>query len=455
MAATPNYVLLQQVTLTASASSFTFSGIPAGGYTDLKLTLSVRSDLSTNYGDGILFYYNGANSNLSSRRLYVNNGSSIGSTSGTVQFAGMACSNGQTSGNYGVAELYIPNYNTSANKSSMSDGSSINNSATLTQMQQTANLWTSSSAISSITFYPESGTNWLIGSSFSLYGIAGKGVTPSSSPKASGGDIIKTDGTYWYHAFLNSGTFQPAQNLTADVLVVAGGGGAGGYDIGGGGGAGGLLGFSSQALTASSYYNCVIGAGGPAAVKGSDSTFGLLTTAVGGGYGGNSGSSGGSGGSGGGAGKSYTVVTNAGTASPSGQGNNGGGTVYNSDGPTGGGGGATAAGGSGSGGSTGPAGAGGAGSSAYSSWGSATSTGQNVGGTYWFAGGGGGAARGGGTPGTGGNGGGVTGASGTGTPSAAVANTGGGGGGGSLISGTQYPGGAGGSGIIIVRYTVA
>ena len=52
---------------------------------------------------------------------------------------------------------------------------------------------------------------------------------------------------------------------------------------------------------------------------------------------------------------------------------------------TGGGGGAGAAGGNGNDNSSNSGGTGGVGSSAYSSWGSVTSSGQNVGGTYYYA----------------------------------------------------------------------
>jgi hypothetical protein len=49
-----------------------------------------------------------------------------------------------------------------------------------------------------------------------------------------------TDGTYWYHTFVSSGTFTPQKAISCDYLVVAGGGGGGQDDNGAGGGAGGL-----------------------------------------------------------------------------------------------------------------------------------------------------------------------------------------------------------------------
>ena len=86
--------------------------------------------------------------------------------------------------------------------------------------------WRNTNAINSITIKTASGSNLAAGSTFSLYGIASAAVV--SGAKATGGDTIATDGTYWYHAFKASGTFTPIQSLTADVLVVAGGGGGSG-----------------------------------------------------------------------------------------------------------------------------------------------------------------------------------------------------------------------------------
>jgi hypothetical protein len=101
---------------------------------------------------------------------------------------------------------------------------------------------------------------------------------------------------------------------------------------------------------------------------------------------------------------------------------------------------------------------GGDGTSAYSAWGAATSTGVNESGTYYYAGGGAGAVEaqthlyGRNEGGLGGGGIGAMGYDSDGT--AGTANTGSGGGGGQLYAGNQRAAGAGGSGIVIVRYAV-
>ena len=259
------------------------------------------------------------------------------------------------------------------------------------------------------------------------------------------------------------------RGITADVLVIAGGG-SGGPGNGGGGGAGGLAFYSSQIFNTNTLHTITVGAGGAAVswagagpstrgLNGVNSSFGTLTAAVAGGGGGNFDNNGGnyanSGGSGGGnggadspgnGGQQPAVAT--GTA---GQGNNGGlNTMNNSQNAGGGGGGAGAVGQNASG--TQQAGNGGSGSSAYSSIGSATSTGQNVSGTYYYAGGGGGGSSGGSSfQGTGGAGGGGDGKFAPTVATAGLQNTGSGGGGG----GNANTSGAGGSGIVIARYLSA
>lgn len=442
--ATANHVLLRRITLTASASSVTFDSIPQTGYTDLKIVGSARSTRSAN-GDDIRINFNGSNTNFSGRRI-LGTGSSAFSATMTSQI-GIWNAASDTANTYGNFEVYIPNYNQAIAHSYSADTVNENN-ATAAYAQLTAGLWSPSTAqaITSVTFLSDNGFDLVAGSSFSLYGIADVNTTPKSAPKADGGDIIKTDGTYWYHAFTSTGSFKPQLNLTADILQIAGGGGSNS----GGGGAGGLLGFASQALTLGTAYTATVGAGGAAATQGGDSQFASLTASVGGGAGGNPPGNGGSGGGSAG----YTAASPygrlAGGTATSGQGYAGGSGYWGGPYNGGGGGGAGAVGQD----SPGNGGAGGIGSSAYSSWGASTGTGQNVSGTYYYAGGGGGAANlagsNGYTFGVGGYGGGGNGNASNAAGVAGTANTGGGGGGSDAVAGVT-----GGSGIIIIRYPVA
>lgn len=435
-----NYVLLERIELNASAASVTFSNIPQSGYTDLKVVMSARNDGAQYYGE---VYFNG-NTTGYSRRLLYGDGSAAGSLSASNAFTLVTNpTTSYTANTFGNFELYIPNYTGSANKSFSIDAV-IENNATTSYQTMYAGLWSNTAAITSITLDPDSTSNFVQYSTFSLYGLAAVGTTPVIAPKASGGNIT-TDGTYWYHTFLSSGTFTPATALTCDALVVAGGGGG----ASGGGGAGGLLNFTSQSFATTSYTVTVGagGAGGTGANNGTvgvDSQIGALTLVKGGGYGGDLSQVGGNSGSGGGGGAAGSG-TYAGGTQTSGQGNAGGsqagqnGSPY----PAGGGGGAGAAGGNASGSTSG---SGGAGVNTYSSWASATSTGVSG----YYAGGGGGANYiTSGTQGSGGAGGGAAG--GNGVTNNGIVNTGGGGGGRTDRAG----GGSGGSGIVIIRYAMA
>ena len=275
---------------------------------------------------------------------------------------------------------------------------------------------------------------------------------------STGGTKVTTGG-YVYHTFTSSGNFVFSGSKSAQALIIAGGGGGGGQAAngGGGGGAGGLVYASSINLT-SQTYAVTVGAGGVAGGtsggNGGNSSFQGQTVAVGGGGGGANASTGNSGGSGGGGGRDSGNTS--GGAATSGQGNAGGVSI-NSCGSAGGGGGA---------GQAGIAGAydcnnmnatqsdGGDGVNTYSAWATATSTG--VGGYY--AGGGAGAVEaqahlyGRNEGGLGGGGIGSMSYDQHGT--AGTANTGSGGGGGQTFQSVQRNAGAGGSGLVIIRYAV-
>lgn len=440
-----NYVLLETIELSQSASSVTFDNLPTTGYTDLKIVTSLRGtvNLSSGYIDSMLTF-NGITTGYTERMIYGLNGTQGAQSQSSTGFKWGNWSNDTStpSNTFGNTETYIANYRSSTYKSVSISGAQESNASSNAISCLNFGVWANNSAITSITFTSASGS-FAANSTLSLYGIAALNTTPVTAPFASGGNIVANDGTYWYHAFLSSGTFTPFKALSCDLIAVAGG--ASGGENNGGGGAGGLLPLTSQSLTAIAY-TVTVGAGGagqPAAsgnggVNGNNSQFGALTAAVGGGKGGSAGSTqveGGDGGSGGGAKSSGTTV-GLGTV---GQGNNGGAGTYNSGNfPGGGGGGAGAVGGSAPNNST--AGSGGNGVNTYSSWASATNTGVSG----FYAGGGGAGTFSGGTLGNGGAGGG-----GAATVSG-IANTGGGGGGGRRVP--NVGSGSGGSGIVIVRY---
>lgn len=451
MATMANHVLLRRITLSASASSVTFDSIPQTGYTDLKIVVSCATSRAADE-DGLGVKLNSSTTGYTYRVL-TGDGASAGSINTPYGQLWAARIQGANAGAniFSSTEIYIPNYAGSTAKSYSADSVTEKN-GTNGYITMAALVQTSTAAISSIELSGLN-ANFVAGSSFSLYGIANAATTPALAPKADGGDIIKTDGTYWYHAFTGTGVFKPQLNLTCDVLVIAGGGSGGGGSGGaGGGGAGGYRSATGLSVSATNY-TVTVGAGGASVGQnvngnyGTDSTFSTIT-ATGGGRGALEAFAGGNGGSGGGS--SYTGtgagLGNTPSTSPS-QGNNGGNASTGaSDYPGSGGGGAGAA---GSGGSGSAGGAGGAGSNSLSSWATATGTGASG----YFAGGGGGGTRASNQGGTGGSGGGGKGAGGNIAVQAGTANTGGGGGGG-VDGGTPQNSGSGGSGIVIIRYPV-
>jgi hypothetical protein len=464
---TLNQAIISETTLSVNTSSITIP-VPSG-YTDIRLVMSARGT-ATPSGityEHIRLQFNGGGSYYKSKMLYANGSSAnsaddSGGGSTYAPWAGVYAASNTTSNTFSNCEIYVPNYGVSGSQKTFSgDSITETNASTGPATTIQAMLWSGTDPITSIVVFPNTG-NFVAGSSFTLYGISKLGVTPTVYPKATGGDIIKNDGTYWYHAFLSSGAFAPQQSLSADVLVVAGGGsgGSGNGHIGGGGGAGGVVYLSNQAFTATP--NTVTvgagaagrnsaggGAGGGSGYQGSNSSIASLTAAIGGGYGASgaaapTGIAGGPGGSGGGGSHwDYSGFVAGGTAT-SGQGNAGGNTTgYGAGRSGGGGGGAGAAGGNGDG-NVGAAG--GAGTNAYSSILSAVSLGVSG----YIAGGGGGGSDGQPQNFAGGAGGGGTGYySGT-NGGNGVANTGSGGG------AAQYmTSGAGGSGVVIIRYAMA
>ena len=310
---------------------------------------------------------------------------------------------------------------------------------------------------------------------------------------ATGGTVTTVCTNFKVHTFTGPGTFcvsavgNAAGSNTVDYLVIAGGAGAGqsgGGNMGGGGGAGGYressgaasgcyarspLGACVSALPVSVQgYPITVGAGGtghsgttgsapfPKGGSGASSIFSTVTSAGGGGGGAGAPTSypscvsGNNGGSGGGGSGGHNISPNDASrgsgntpsVSPP-QGNDGGTGGGSPDQRAGGGGGATAVGADRSPTISGPGGAGGT---------------SSINGTpTQRAGGGGGGGGGSATAGTATGGGGAGGAAGScgSNGTAGTANTGGGGGAGGGATSPPYnagDSGAGGSGVVIIRY---
>lgn len=213
---------------------------------------------------------------------------------------------------------------------------------------------------------------------FSRFSISTSTNSSSSDTVVTGGTLFGS-GIYYYRAFTSSDNLTVSNgSLDAEVLVLAGGGGgANGYA--GGGGAGGLIHLTNLTIDPGSV-PVTVGAGGASwtyggygnGFNGSNTEFGSISTAIGGGYGAIYSESGGNGGSGGGGG----YFGGAGGIGIPGQGHNGASYIY---GGAGGGGYVTA----------GDYGEGGQGTAEFNDFGIATGTGKiSTGGLRYYAAGG-------------------------------------------------------------------
>jgi hypothetical protein len=449
------YTPIYSQTLSSATGSITFSNIPTT-FTDLVLVSNVIG--IGNLGSGaISVRFNSDTATNYSGTYLMGNGSSATSSRASNDNRMIVASPTLNLGNNPFVNiLQIQNYsNTTANKTVLS-----RSSIAATQVAAVVGLYRSTSPITSINYESYNGQTMSIGSTFTLYGI--KAAAPA--PKATGGDLVYTDNTYWYHVFNNSGVLDVKTAMSVDYLVVAGGGG-GGATIstasgGGGGGAGGYrTSISGTPLSLIPIaYTVMVGGGGAGqstlnrGSTGSDSVFSTITSSGGGGgaaIGGSSysypvgGENGVAGGSGGGASFNFTTSVagtggagNTPSTSPS-QGNTGG--IGVGSGPNYGAGGGGGSGGNGGNGTSTVGGAGGVGTANSISGSSVT-----------YAGGGGGATHNGGTGGTGGTNAGNGGTGLSNNSTAGIANRGGGGGGNNQGSTSS----SGGSGIVVVRYPV-
>ena len=165
------FELIASSTLSSSASTITFSSIPAT-FTDLCLKISVRTNRA-NAADGMAMYYNGDTTfaRYTAKELF-GDGSAAGSSSwpqGNDEFTYVS-GDSATANTFANTEIYIPNYAGSTQKSASADSVGETNATTI-RMNLAAGLYNQTTAISSITLKPVSGTLFLTYSTAYLYGV--------------------------------------------------------------------------------------------------------------------------------------------------------------------------------------------------------------------------------------------------------------------------------------------
>ena len=165
------YTLISSNVLSSTTVTVTFSSIPST-YTDLVLRYSSRTAVaSADYFVNLRF--NGSSASTYSDTRLSGNGSVASSarqTNVNAGYAGVNTGATATSNTFGSDEIYIPNYAGSTNKPWSVFGTMENNSTT-SFINAVAGLRSNTDAITSVSIIDPSGSGFVSGSSFYLYGI--------------------------------------------------------------------------------------------------------------------------------------------------------------------------------------------------------------------------------------------------------------------------------------------
>ena len=165
--------LITSTTLSSSAASVTFSSIPST-FTDLVVRVSTRSSIA-NTQSNIAIELNSDSSAIYSATFLFMTGATAysqgwsGDTYGRTY--GNTVGSTATSNTFSNFELYLPSYTGNQNKAFGTFGVTENNSANNATITATANLYRSTTAISTIRFFNNDSSNFVSGSSFYLYGL--------------------------------------------------------------------------------------------------------------------------------------------------------------------------------------------------------------------------------------------------------------------------------------------
>lgn len=164
--------LIETITLGSSAASIEFTSIPQDG-TDLVLVLSGRITQNASYWQMEMQFNGDTGSNYAWRSLYGDGSGSVASTNSTTTSirVGYVQANSASSlaNTFNSQQIVIPNYASSAAKSTSSESVTENNS-TSTRAWLAAGSWTGTSAITSIKL-ESAGFDFMQYSTASLYKI--------------------------------------------------------------------------------------------------------------------------------------------------------------------------------------------------------------------------------------------------------------------------------------------
>jgi hypothetical protein len=147
------------------SSTMSFTSIPAT-YTDLVLKVSARTSAVS---PEMTITFNGTSASNTDRLLYVYAGAAGSNTSSPMRSAVNMST--QTANTFGNAEIYIPNYAGSTNKSVSIDSVAESSGISDGYEYLNAGLWSNTAAITTVTVTAVSGT-FVQYSTAILYGIS-------------------------------------------------------------------------------------------------------------------------------------------------------------------------------------------------------------------------------------------------------------------------------------------
>jgi hypothetical protein len=164
--------LIESKTLGTAQASIEFTSIPQT-FTDLIFIFSTREAFASSIGSYVVGSFNSTTTGYSIR-VVEGSGSSVASaaySSGVDgRIVGLSQAGLSTANTFANSSLYIPNYTAAINKSYSIDAVNENN-ATASQQDIIAGLWSNTAAITSASFTGYFASNWVAGSTISLYGI--------------------------------------------------------------------------------------------------------------------------------------------------------------------------------------------------------------------------------------------------------------------------------------------
>ena len=171
------FTVIDHDELTGDAASWTSSTI-ASSYDHLLVKVSARQDGSYHYVNAYITLNGDTGSNYSHTSLRTDSAaveSNRNTSQGNIHYCQTPAASA-TADTFGTMTIWIPHYANTANFKQMVASSAAENASTTDSqwwLNQTAGLWHSTAAVTSITVDAYSTDNFVQYSTFTLYGITG------------------------------------------------------------------------------------------------------------------------------------------------------------------------------------------------------------------------------------------------------------------------------------------